>query len=364
MARSFFFYSEKKKLLRVKEAHVNYWLLSEQTSYVEVGLLFEMSIDSFRACDTATISVCTPFAIAQGSLTSLFPSLLEDSIATLIFNDEVQSRKALTDVGEPKPCVIAFESGARLLLIDGGVKPLSSNEFVFQLDFRDLEKTSAIDEFEECLHVYVRARYRVDMKSTPSIIHTREFLREKLLVEFRFNEPRALPPTKARAIFKNLIETGGVRVFLIQPCRFNVTLDADSNRRYVRMLEHDKNGWQKYMAPLDHVKGGLTVYHWYMPLTAGRRGQVFDMLVTTEAESRRTMRKLLMALVLGFMAIALLKGPELGNWVAAFGELGVIGVRALKVIGGISGAVMVGVLSSALWDLIKEAYGAARRALP
>lgn len=363
MSRSFFFYSNQHEMLKVKEVHINFWMVGYQKSYLEVGLLLEIGAHTFQELESLKINVCTPFAITEGSLESLFSHLLKDGVAKLIFNDEVKNRATVADVGEKPPCITTFKSGLEFLLLDASPVGEGSGAFSLEVQLSAIDKCEVQKAFGESIAIYVRSRYRIDPSKTESIVYQNQLLYERLMAEFRFNEIRALPSDDGDTIYRDLIETECVRVFLIQPCRYNVILDPEANRRYVRLLENDKEGWADYLKSMGKVSDSLTVYHWVQKLSSGRREQVFDMLVATEAESERTARKLFFATGLALITYVLFGLPELSTVASQLGAYKVEVSTALKAIGGVSGTIMLGVLASALWDLIKGMGRAVRRTM-
>lgn len=361
MSKALFITSQQADKVRVSELHANFWYLGGRRAFLDLGLMLRVDKGVIGADKEVVITCFLPFHVKKGSLVDLSRFLRSEDTLQLLFNDGLDSIRSIAAVPGVGPAsLIRFRSGRRFVLVHPVLQYLDAeNGLEISLDLDNLDLGLMLSEYQtdKDVPLYIRFRYQIDVKTTGSLYFDRRMLHDQVHIDFRFNEPRLISGL-GQDYLRRLVPIEKIYVFSIQPTFFSVVREPSTQRKYVRLLELDREGWKKYLDGMIKSGGNYLVYHWKEDLDDGQLPTVryFNMLVSLEAEKVDVSKQITFASAVALLAIALLIGPKYVDWAFIVGQYGNVALSALQWIGGAFLAVALGIASSAVYDFFKDLY--------
>lgn len=359
MSKAFFLTSLRDNIITLDQLHVNLWFFSYHKIIFEIGLLTDIDKQFFFSGELIDLRCYSPFTIKHNTLCDLYDKLCNEDTIQLLFNDRIESViNCSTLVGEaPNARFVRFRSKRKFLMLrpsyiqpDGNSNKI---EITFNSRMLDVDVLNKQFSNEETIRTYSRFRYEIDVKRTSNIYRNRRVIHDQILFDFRFNEPRLFEISESN-LNELFIQIRSIFIFTIQPIYFTILLEPGGNRRYVRLFEKEKDGWEIYLEYIKKQRDIYLVYHWLVNFMSEKSIQEsnFNMLLLFKAEKSNISKQLNISLLIGLISSLFILIPHYINISHIAGRL----TSYIQAIGGIGLALGGGIATHAIYDYLKEIF--------
>lgn len=357
MLRSFIITSDLCNELSISQLHLNLWHIKDRQFIVDIGLNISLSVVMLASKQNIKITLHTPFAIKNGDVESLYNLMLMDDVLQLVFNDEVSSKQYITNNQNNHNVahIINFKSGKNILYLNPLIEIMDCNKINMSLQLTNMNLSC---QTSDNISSYIRIRYNIDITKSSCIYFENRVFHNHEHYDFRFNEPRSFEVNDEN-VYSQLMEIKEIMIFIIKPIYYKIMLNADRYFRYIRILEKEKEGWVKYLPPINKSKKNYLVYNWRIDATANMPSpKYYEMLLSFEAEKSDITKQLYLGLSIGMISFIILILPNYSDVFQLLGKYSNVIKQAMTVIGGILFTLFLGVISNAVWSYLKLKFTA------